>query len=216
LETSLADLPPWATKCTRPHLGCYGFLAAQPNAIVEPIHPTGMPGTLTTDEERDVWMRPLGNQIAPPGWHSTAIYHAPNGRRTMVTGTYYVVARRRKALTIRRRSNRLLATKKRPPYVGGLFVVSIGGTSPSSQSCSLANASHAASIRLYRRFRGSSVAASASRAQFSAFSRKISDCLMASSCCEGHMRRARLYNAVFGDTFSTLMNGCSGRFISLP
>jgi hypothetical protein len=39
---------------------------------------------------------------------------------------------------------------------------------------------------------------------------------MASSCCEGHMRRARLYNAVFGDTFSTLMNGCSGRFISLP
>ena len=144
METSLADLPPWATKCTRPHLGCYGFLTTQSNAIVEPIHPKAMPGTLTTDEERDEWMRPLGNQIAPPGWRSTAIYHAPNGRRTMVTGTYYVVARRRKALTIRRRSNRLLATKKRPPYVGGLFVVSIGGTSPSNQSCSLAKASQAA------------------------------------------------------------------------
>jgi len=74
-----------------------------------------MPVILTTDEERDVWMRPLGNQIAPPGWRSTAIYHAPNGRRTMVTGTYYVMARRRKALTIRPRSNRLLATKESCP-----------------------------------------------------------------------------------------------------
>jgi hypothetical protein len=59
-----------------------------------------------------------------------------------------------------------------PHYVGGFFVVSIDGTSPSSQSCSLAKASQAASIRLYRRCKGSFVAASASRAQFSAFSRK--------------------------------------------
>jgi putative SOS response-associated peptidase YedK len=44
-------------KCTRPHLGCYGFLTTQPNAIVEPIHPKAMPVILTTDEERDVWMR---------------------------------------------------------------------------------------------------------------------------------------------------------------
>jgi hypothetical protein len=28
-----------------------------PNAIVEPIHPKAMPVILTTDEERDVWMR---------------------------------------------------------------------------------------------------------------------------------------------------------------
>ena len=28
-----------------------------PNAIVEPIHPKAMPVILSTDEERDVWMR---------------------------------------------------------------------------------------------------------------------------------------------------------------
>ena len=28
-----------------------------PNAIVEPVHPKAMPLILTTDEERDVWMR---------------------------------------------------------------------------------------------------------------------------------------------------------------
>ena len=39
-----------------PHLG-YGFLTTSPNAIVEPIHPKAMPVILTTDEERDVWMR---------------------------------------------------------------------------------------------------------------------------------------------------------------
>jgi hypothetical protein len=27
------------------------------NAVVEPIHPKAMPAILTTDEERDVWMR---------------------------------------------------------------------------------------------------------------------------------------------------------------
>ena len=57
METSLADLPPWAIKCTRPDLGCYGFLTTQPNAIVEPIHPKAMPVILRTDEARDVWMR---------------------------------------------------------------------------------------------------------------------------------------------------------------
>jgi hypothetical protein len=30
---------------------------AQPNAVVEPIHPKAMPVILTTDEECDVWMR---------------------------------------------------------------------------------------------------------------------------------------------------------------
>lgn len=39
-----------------PHL-VYGFLTTAPNAIVEPIHPKAMPVILTTNEERDVWMR---------------------------------------------------------------------------------------------------------------------------------------------------------------
>ena len=32
-------------------------MTTSPNAIVEPIHPKAMPVILTTDEERDVWMR---------------------------------------------------------------------------------------------------------------------------------------------------------------
>ena len=39
-----------------PHL-VYGFLTTSPNAVVEPIHPKAMPVILTTEEERDVWMR---------------------------------------------------------------------------------------------------------------------------------------------------------------
>jgi putative SOS response-associated peptidase YedK len=39
-----------------PHL-IYGFLTTAPNIIVEPIHPKAMAVILTTDEERDVWMR---------------------------------------------------------------------------------------------------------------------------------------------------------------
>ena len=39
-----------------PHL-VYGFLTTTPNAVVAPIHPKAMPVILTTDEERDVWMR---------------------------------------------------------------------------------------------------------------------------------------------------------------
>ena len=35
----------------------YGFLTTSPNAVVEPIHPKAMPVILTTDEQRDVWMR---------------------------------------------------------------------------------------------------------------------------------------------------------------
>ena len=34
----------------------YGLTTA-PNAVVEPIHSKAMPVILTTDEERDVWMR---------------------------------------------------------------------------------------------------------------------------------------------------------------
>jgi putative SOS response-associated peptidase YedK len=39
-----------------PHL-VYGFLTTAPNAVVAPIHPKAMPVILTTEEERDVWMR---------------------------------------------------------------------------------------------------------------------------------------------------------------
>jgi putative SOS response-associated peptidase YedK len=39
-----------------PHL-VYGFLTTAPNAVVEPIHPKAMPVILSTDEERNVWMR---------------------------------------------------------------------------------------------------------------------------------------------------------------
>jgi putative SOS response-associated peptidase YedK len=36
----------------------YGSAHSQrPNAVVEPIHPKAMPVILTSDEERDVWMR---------------------------------------------------------------------------------------------------------------------------------------------------------------
>ena len=34
-----------------------GFLTTAPNTMVEPIHSKAMPVILTTDEERDVWMR---------------------------------------------------------------------------------------------------------------------------------------------------------------
>jgi putative SOS response-associated peptidase YedK len=39
-----------------PHL-VYGFLTTSPNTVVKPIHSKAMPVILTTDEERDVWMR---------------------------------------------------------------------------------------------------------------------------------------------------------------
>ena len=35
----------------------YGFLTTSPNAVVVPIHPKAMPVILTTNEEREIWMR---------------------------------------------------------------------------------------------------------------------------------------------------------------
>ena len=47
---------PSRSQFAGPH-NVYGFLTRAPNAVVEPIHPKAMPVILTTDEERDVWMR---------------------------------------------------------------------------------------------------------------------------------------------------------------
>ena len=35
----------------------YGFLTTEANAVMKPIHAKAMPVILTTEEERDVWMR---------------------------------------------------------------------------------------------------------------------------------------------------------------
>src|ERR1700740_1594217 len=35
----------------------YGFLTTEANALWKPIHPKAMPVILTTDEEREVWLR---------------------------------------------------------------------------------------------------------------------------------------------------------------
>jgi hypothetical protein len=41
----------------------YGFLTTSRNAVVEPIRPKAMPVILTTDEEREVWMRGPANDF---------------------------------------------------------------------------------------------------------------------------------------------------------
>ena len=50
------DRGPKSKPVPGPHL-VFGFLTTEPNAVVAPIHPKAMPVILTTNEERDVWMR---------------------------------------------------------------------------------------------------------------------------------------------------------------
>jgi hypothetical protein len=52
-EQTLSDA---SGRRSRLHL-LYGFLTTEANAVVKPIHSKAMPVILTTDEERDVWMR---------------------------------------------------------------------------------------------------------------------------------------------------------------
>jgi putative SOS response-associated peptidase YedK len=40
----------------------FAFLTCEPNGVVAPIHPKAMPVILTTEEERDVWMRCHGRR----------------------------------------------------------------------------------------------------------------------------------------------------------
>lgn len=40
----------------------YGFLTTKANVVVKPIQSKAMPVILTTDEERDVWMRARGGR----------------------------------------------------------------------------------------------------------------------------------------------------------
>jgi putative SOS response-associated peptidase YedK len=64
LRSYVGNLPPmpgvfpdYPAPAPPVHHVVYSFLTTAPNAIVELIHPKAMPVILTTDEERDVWMR---------------------------------------------------------------------------------------------------------------------------------------------------------------
>ncbi len=57
VPSGVADLFQFAlvVKAGKPLV--YGMLTTAPNAVVEPIHSKAMPVILTTNEEREVWMR---------------------------------------------------------------------------------------------------------------------------------------------------------------
>jgi hypothetical protein len=55
-----------------PH-NVYGFLTTSANTVVEPIHPKAVSLILTTDDERDMWMR--------ASWDEEGAAAAIGGRR---------------------------------------------------------------------------------------------------------------------------------------
>jgi putative SOS response-associated peptidase YedK len=84
----------------------YGFLTTVPNAVVELIHPKAMPVILTTDEERDVWLRAPWDGAAR---HVSRFPVRQLDNRTMAVARFYP-----KAVNLRGDK------KKRPQRLGGL------------------------------------------------------------------------------------------------
>jgi len=57
----------------------YGFLTTEPNAVVEPIHDKAMPVVLTTEEEREVWMRAPWDEAKETDATGTALRSVARG-----------------------------------------------------------------------------------------------------------------------------------------
>jgi putative SOS response-associated peptidase YedK len=81
----------------------FGFLTTEPNAEVATVHPQAMPAILTTEEERETWLR------AP--WSEACVLQRP-----LPDGSLQVILRGEKQDGIMELVN--LATKASTPHVG--------------------------------------------------------------------------------------------------